>query len=177
MLRPDFTNLTPEAASLGKFGSFQVSEYSGNASISIPLYTGKSGSVSLPISLNYDGSGIKVEQDDTMVGLGWNISYGGMISHIICGEDDFRETTGYTSYCQNYWKGKFQTVPKDQPCQSLEFINHQFYVDPHGYDAGWGPYHEDQFSLHDRISRGYDTPDVFQASFCGHNVSFIIGQF
>lgn len=174
MLRPDFTNLTPEAASLGKSGSFQVSEYSGNASISIPLYTGKSGSVSLPISLNYDGSGIKVEQDATMVGLGWNISYGGMISHIICGEDDFRETTGYTSYCQNYWKGKFQTVPKDQPCQSLEFINHQFYVDPHGYDAGWGPYHEDQFSLHDRISRGYDTPDVFQASFCGHNVSFII---
>ena len=51
MLRPDFSKLTPEAASLGKFGAFQVSEYSGAANISIPLHTVKSGDISFPISL------------------------------------------------------------------------------------------------------------------------------
>lgn len=175
MLRPNLTNLTPEAASLGKYGAFQVSEYSGTTNISIPLYTVKSGDVSFPIALTYDGSGIKVEQDATMVGLGWNLCYGGVISHIICGEDDFRETSDYPELYQSYWNEKNQTIPQDQPCQSLEFINHPFYVD-NAHDAGWGPQNEGNFSIHDRISRGYDAPDIYQACFCGHNVTFIIDK-
>ena len=31
MLLPQFANLTPEAASLGRYGAYQVSEYSGTA--------------------------------------------------------------------------------------------------------------------------------------------------
>lgn len=123
MLLPQFTNMTPEAASLGRYGAFQVSEYSGAANISIPLYTVKSGDVSFPINLYYDATGIKVEQDATFVGLGWNLSYGGMISHIVCGKDDFREGNDFPEFEHNYWKGKNISVSKDHPCQSLEFIS------------------------------------------------------
>ena len=49
----------------------------------------KSGDVSYPIELYYDASGIKVEQNATFVGLGWMLSYGGSINHVVRGHDDF----------------------------------------------------------------------------------------
>lgn len=177
LLRPKLSQLTPEAASLGRYGAFLVSEYSGAANISIPLYTVNSGAVSFPISLNYDGTGIKVEQDATTVGLGWNLSYGGLISHIICGEDDFREYSDFRNYVQNYWKNKNNSLPQDQPCQSLEFVKSDMVFLKSYYNGNaWGPAKPDEFYLYYNMSRGYDSPDVFQASFCGHNVSFVIDK-
>ena len=114
MLLPQFSNLTPEAASLGRYGAFQVSEYSGAVNISIPLYTVKSGDISFPINLYYEGTGIKVEQDATFVGLGWNLSYGGMISHIVCGRDDFQEEHYWRNqYWENFWESANRNTPKD----------------------------------------------------------------
>ena len=159
MLLPQFSNLTPEAASLGKYGAFQVSEYSGAANISIPLYTVKSGDISFPISLYYEGTGIKVEQDATFVGLGWNLSYGGMISHIICGHNDFHDPTNRTNYWKNYWANT-DTFPQNQPCEI--------------YMPKWVDKGGNEYLLYDYISKGYDCPDIFRASFCGHNIAFII---
>ncbi len=88
-LLPDFNHLTPEAASLGKYGTIAMSEYTGTPNIRIPLLEVKSGDVSYPIELYYDASGIKVEQNATFVGLGWNLSYGGSINHVVRGHDDF----------------------------------------------------------------------------------------
>ena len=51
MLLPQFSNLSPEAASLGKFGTYNVSEYSGSPNIRIPLFTIQSGDVSIPVEL------------------------------------------------------------------------------------------------------------------------------
>lgn len=169
-LLPQFTNLTPEAASLGRYGAFQVSEYSGAANISIPLYEVKSGDVSFPINLYYDTSGIKVEQDATFVGLGWNLSYGGMISHVVCGNDDFQnESTYRNSTWQSFWNNS-SSVPQDQPCQTYRSVM----VDYIGAGNSWSPRNEKESWLYGNMSKGYDTPDVFQASFCGHRISFII---
>ena len=44
--------------------------------------------VYLEVELYYDASGIKVEQNATFVGLGWNLSYGGSINHVVRGHDD-----------------------------------------------------------------------------------------
>lgn len=66
-LLPDFNHLTPEAASLGKYGTIAMSEYTGTPNIRIPLLEVKSGDVSYPIELYYDASGIKVEQSATIV--------------------------------------------------------------------------------------------------------------
>lgn len=176
MLLPDFSKLTPEAASLGRYGVFQVSEYSGAANISIPLYTVKSGDISFPINLYYDCSGIKVEQDATFVGLGWNLSYGGMISHIVCGEDDFLETTGY-EFNQRWWKEKYNKLKKQIPMDLPYYYDNKDTLDLDAYSINRKFIdYEEKLNLYDRMSRGYDTPDVYQASFCGHNLSFVIDR-
>lgn len=189
MLRPDFSKLTPEVASLGRFGAFQVSEYSGSANISIPLYNIQSGCVSFPISLYYDASGIKVEQDATFVGLGWNLSYGGVISHITCGENDFKEDLGYPDFNQNWWKAKFKElkskIPSEPPFYIENYVSLRKSKNP-AFTYGSPTELTDDLLLteevakemefYKKMSKGYDVPDVYQASFCGHNISFAIDK-
>lgn len=79
-----------EAAAFSRFVDIPVGHYTGTPNISIPLYTVQTRSLSLPISLNYQASGIKVEDEATQVGLGWTLDVGGMISRSIRGRDDFQ---------------------------------------------------------------------------------------
>lgn len=79
---------SPEISSLMKYGDIPVSEYTGTPNISIPIYTVKSGILSLPIELSYHGSGIKVNQEATWVGLGWDLNVGGTISYIPVNKND-----------------------------------------------------------------------------------------
>ena len=79
---------TPEAAAFKKYGEESVSEYTGTADISVPLYTIKCKDIEIPITLQYDASGIKVEQDASWVGLGWNLMVGGCINYVSAGGHD-----------------------------------------------------------------------------------------
>lgn len=79
---------SPEAYSLMQYEAIPVSKYTGVPSINIPIYTIQVGDYSLPISLNYHSSGIKITQEASWVGLGWSLSAGGVISRSICGKDD-----------------------------------------------------------------------------------------
>lgn len=85
---------SPEAASLGKYGNYPVSYYSGTTNVSVPLYTIQSQKLSLPITLNYHSGGIKVSEEASWVGLGWSLSAGGVITRTIRGSDDLR-SSGY----------------------------------------------------------------------------------
>ena len=173
MLLPQFTNLSPEAASLGKFGAYRVSEYTGSPDIRIPLYTIRSGDVSIPIELYYDASGIKVEQDATFVGLGWNLSYGGCISHIVCGGDDFYEWHWRNpSYLMDIYGTKASTMPMELHSYHTEYR----YVQSGNEFVRVSPFDYEKYELHEDLSRGCFVPDVFQASFCGQHVSFIIDK-
>lgn len=84
---------TPNAAALGKYGDIPVSHHTGVPNISIPIDSVVQGSLSLPISLNYHSSGIKVEEISSWVGLGWSLNAGGMISRTVQGAPD--EGPGY----------------------------------------------------------------------------------
>jgi len=85
---PKMTPVSPEAASLGKYGQIPVSHYTGVPNISIPLYNIKTGEIQLPISMNYHAGGIKVEEMPSSVGLGWSLSAGGVITRSQRGLDD-----------------------------------------------------------------------------------------
>lgn len=172
-LLPDFNSLSPEAASLGRYGSHQVSEYTGTPNIRIPLFEVKSGDVSYPVELYYDASGIKVAQEATFVGLGWNLSYGGSISHIVCGYDDYLE---YPNNPQSYFD---KTI-------YVSSIGTPFYT---GYTTNMGilgyegqvtqclPTSEpEKYLFFNDLSKGYYVPDIFQASFCGQTVMFCIDK-
>lgn len=83
---------SPEAWAFEKYGNTNVNLYTGNPDIQIPLHTIQGRELSLPISLTYDASGIKVEQLATTAGLGWNLNVGGRISLMANGEPDGSNT-------------------------------------------------------------------------------------
>ena len=89
---------SPDAASLGKFGEFPVGKYTGSASISIPIYTISSGGIEIPISLGYNASGIKAEEQSSWVGLGWSLNAGGAIAISTVGLSDFRPSSGLLNH-------------------------------------------------------------------------------
>jgi YD repeat-containing protein len=84
----DATPPSPEVAALAKYTDIPMDYSSGVPPISIPIYTLKSGMIELPVSLNYNASGIKVEEAATWVGLGWNLSTGPTLTRIVKGLPD-----------------------------------------------------------------------------------------
>jgi uncharacterized protein DUF5977 len=101
---------SPNASSLGKFGEWPVSLYTGIPGINIPIYELKGRSMSLPISIDYHASGIRVGDIASWVGLGWALNAGGCISRSVQGLPD---EMGYFVTAQNYSNGNnFCSSPK-----------------------------------------------------------------
>ncbi|WP_454880735.1 hypothetical protein [Sphingobacterium detergens] len=86
IILPDFQN--PSASSLGKYGVYPTAEYTGALPISIPLFEIDAKGYKVPISLSFHGSGIKLYQKETEVGLGWSLSGLGVISRSVMGVPD-----------------------------------------------------------------------------------------
>jgi hypothetical protein len=94
---------SPEAALLGRFGDIPISYYTGTANISIPIYSIKESNIEVPITLNYHASGIKVEDQATWVGLGWDLSPGGSIIQEVRGiRDELDNNLNYGSNQTGY---------------------------------------------------------------------------
>ncbi|MEJ0106575.1 MAG: DUF5977 domain-containing protein [Bacteroidota bacterium] len=81
---------TPEVSAFNKNIETPVSLYSGTANVNIPLFNIIIKGVSVPITLDYNTGGIRVDQDATFVGLGWKLNYGGEISRKVKGIPDER---------------------------------------------------------------------------------------
>lgn len=80
---------SPESYSLMQYTDCPVSYYTGVPEINIPLYEIKVGDFTLPVTLKYHASGIKISQESSKIGLGWSLHAGGEISRSIRGFDDF----------------------------------------------------------------------------------------
>lgn len=78
-----------------------VSHYTGTVNVEIPICTIELKDISVPVSLTYNTSGIKVEQEASTVGLGWSLNVGGAITKTILGENDLfgRHTYFNTEIC------------------------------------------------------------------------------
>jgi hypothetical protein len=83
---------SPTAASLGKYGDIPVNYHTGIPQISIPIYTASAGPLSLPVSLSYHASGLKVQEPASWVGAGWALNSGGVITRTVVGTPDERRT-------------------------------------------------------------------------------------
>lgn len=76
----DYSPQSPEAAAFDRISTIPVGNYTGSLAFSIPIYTLVSGDISLPISLDYQGNAIRVDQEATWVGLNWLLNAGGAIT-------------------------------------------------------------------------------------------------
>lgn len=91
---------SPSAASLGQFGEVPVSLYTGLPVIEVPLYTLQEQGMSVPIALRYHASGFRPDQHPGLVGMGWALEAGGVISRSIQDlpdEDTWDETCAQCS--------------------------------------------------------------------------------
>ncbi len=62
----------------------------------VPLYTLKSGSFELPITLDYTGKGVKYEDQPGLVGYNWTLNTGGVVTRTVRGGiPDENDLTGY----------------------------------------------------------------------------------
>ena len=100
---------SPEASSLGKFGEVPVSYYTGVPNIGIPIYTIQQKGISIPVGLNYHSRGVQVSEIASRVGIGWALSYGGIISRQTRGSAD--DAGGYYSYLNNSYYSAFFANP------------------------------------------------------------------
>jgi hypothetical protein len=94
----------PNVAGLLKFNETPINNFNGSADVSIPLIEVKESTTHIPLTLSYHTGGIKVDEEASWVGLGWNLGVGGVIQEIIVGEPDI-EYHGFDL-------GIYSTAPK-----------------------------------------------------------------
>jgi len=98
--------VSPNAASIIKYGEVPVNMSNGIPNITIPIFTVEESNLKVPISLSYNAGGIKVDEPATWVGLAWSLSAGGAITREVRGQPDDNEAEiGYFSYVytNNYY--------------------------------------------------------------------------
>lgn len=139
--------LSPNAAAFAKYGYMPVSTYTGLPNISIPIYELQVGDIKMPISLSYHASGIKVEEQASWVGLGWNLNAGGVITRVVKGLPDF----------------KYEFVPEQD---MGKLINNGSFIDGYLFSASTG-------NLYTYDSQ----PDIFTFNFNGYAGQFVYNAY
>ncbi|UOB17669.1 hypothetical protein [Abyssalbus ytuae] len=81
---------SPEVSELGRYGAIPVNKYTGLINMRIPLYEIDFDGLKIPVTLSYHSGGIRVNQEATWVGLGWNLQANPVISRTINGFDDLK---------------------------------------------------------------------------------------
>lgn len=85
---PNYVPPSPDASALGKYVDHPVSTFTGVTSVKIPLFEIKCGRITVPIDLSYHGSGVKVDEIASRVGIGWSLNAGGAIIRTVKGIAD-----------------------------------------------------------------------------------------
>lgn len=109
-ITPKSAQNSPNAASIQKYGDFNVNLFTGIPDISIPLFEIEAGPIKIPIVLSYHAGGIRYADKASWVGMGWSVQAGGQITRTIAGKPDEENfltlTNDYTvdpfNYCLNF---------------------------------------------------------------------------
>ena len=146
----------------------QVDLVTGTPIIRIPLWEAQDRDISIPIALNYNASGIRVAQTASWVGLGWNLSVGGVISREVKGlpddiyitednEDYDNELYGWLYSIDNYQGEEFFISERVRDKSYEHFISDMY--------TGWYFY---------QPGKNVDAePDIYHFSFPGGSGKFV----
>jgi hypothetical protein len=161
---------SPEAASLGMYGNYPVGLYTGLPNISIPIYQIKVRDISVPVSISYHASGIRVNQESSSVGLGWALNAGGVVTRTIINKNDFKVQSHYfdESIPDLYFESD-----KINLTSYVQYGCDFTYLDENGQ--------EQVIDLSDHVTRDYwyqheFEPDQFSYNFNGTSGTFILNR-
>ncbi|UKB82244.1 hypothetical protein LF887_14650 [Chryseobacterium sp. MEBOG06] len=74
---------SPESYFKTQYGNTAFNEFKGTPNLTIPLHEITSGSLKLPVALNYFKAGVKVNDVPNSVGMNWILEAGGVINRTI----------------------------------------------------------------------------------------------
>ncbi len=97
----DYNNVippNPNASAVNNLATSEPDLSSGALMVNVPIYTFTERELSIPINLSYRGSGYKVDDIASNVGLGWSMSGQWMITRTIMHRDDNDGTFGYRNH-------------------------------------------------------------------------------
>jgi hypothetical protein len=77
-----------DAMELARLANTPVNYYTGTPSINIPLTQIGGNELNVPVNLSYNASGHRIQDIASSVGLGWNLSAGGLITRVVRGLPD-----------------------------------------------------------------------------------------
>ncbi len=137
----------------------------GTATVTIPVYTLSVGDLSSPVALSYRASGLKVQDYDNSVGIGWRLIASGQISREVRGFPDDMEIQNDASY--GTIKGWLR------PSNSAPALAQSF-----AKASGGSTSCADEISDANNISANFPytldaEPDLFTVSAPGLNCSFV----
>ena len=152
---------SPNAASLGKYADIPVSYHTGIPQISIPIYNVTEGPLSLPISISYHASGLKVMEPASWIGAGWSLNAGGVITRTVQGAPDERQTSNVnnqtTGHLSDSGYNKYFWIPTSPPPQE---------------PPAWAPIYEMQDWTSFAQGKKDGEPDLFFFNFAGFSGKF-----
>lgn len=174
---PPVSILSPSAASLGSFGTYNVNYYTGTPNITVPLYEITDPGIKIPISLSYDASGFIPNKNSSQVGMNWNIIAGGVITRTVRGVPDEKRDVNYassslddqctknhTGYIWGIQHNSPSTYPTQSYVENLSFLSTNV-NNITGYPQVIGM----------NVLYEYN-PDLFSFNFLGHSGTFVMGN-
>ncbi len=171
--------MSPEAASLGKYGMYDVNLYTGSPNISIPFHQISENGVNIPIALSYDASGFIPNRNASVVGTNWNLVAGGAITRTVNGRAD----DSYDLVSDPFGNDKgyiYARIHAQKPNYSAEFIRTIGFLPSSSTlsssfccPSGAPTIHSICYNPTFNLDYEYQ-PDIFAFNFLGHSGKFFM---
>ncbi|MBK1442512.1 hypothetical protein JHJ32_21110 [Parapedobacter sp. ISTM3] len=169
--KADFVPKTPEVQLLERYGNVPVEEYTGVPQISIPLHELTLKGNPFLMQLTYHPGGIRVSDEASWVGLGWNLSSFGSISVTAVGGADT-----YESASMRDWDSVFNYRPLiDGKPQAFTGIGRVNVTE----NCGGGDFDNEILKVPNSAiviesEKGNSERDIYNVNFFGNHCKFFI---
>ena len=154
---------TPQTQSFVRYGNNPVNLYTGTTGVSIPVYTYKDNDFEIPISLEYASSGLVANHQTGILGQGWYLNTGGVITRTVVGIPDENFTNAMAGYYDYH-----RSVPVDEK-QTNPLLRGKSFHDMTIIDEPFAYLYNPSVPS---SSMYESTPDIFQFNFMGYQGSF-----
>ena len=164
---------SPEVAQLGKVGSLSAGLHTGAANVSIPLYSLGVDKAKVDIMLSYSSNGVKVDEIPGVVGMGWNLIAGGVVSRTIHDEPDgnwpysappsnpYAENQAMLTYLLDATKrGDAFDTEYDEFNYSFNGMSGKFFLNPANGEGYCIPHNTFQVKVHNYNGAGSKKVDI-----------------